>query len=79
MKCIVVVVCLILKELFTCYHRDQSALRSREEDVTVIVVGAQLKSRLLLYLQNTTVFVLVESFYVVVFIHDTLKAAPCLT
>lgn len=31
---------------------------------------------LLLYLQNTTGFVLVVSFYFVLFIHHTLKASP---
>ena len=32
---LVVVVCLILKEIFTRYHSDQRALSGREEDVTV--------------------------------------------
>lgn len=33
------VVYLILKEIFTCYHSDQRALSVREVDVTLSVVG----------------------------------------
>lgn len=75
--------------MFKRYHSDQRALGGRE-DVTHVMLLARcyedaankvayeytVDSRLLLYLQYTTVFMPVVSFYFVVFIRHTLKAGP---
>ena len=50
--------------------------RCYEDAANKVAHEYTLDSRLLLYLENTAVFMLVETFYLVVFIRHTSKAGP---